>query len=94
MDMELDKKIIDIIDFNSTTFSNQGNLEFLGDDKETIENYLVAFNRSNIQDIDIENLRKILSHNLSILIRNNANTIHQTDYKKLCCLYDKLKYGW
>lgn len=92
---ELNQKIVEIIEFEKDTFLNKGNLEFLGDDKTVIESYLSSYHNDNIGEIDFEKFRLILKKNLRVLLnKQTTHATNQTDYKRLCCLYDKLKYGW
>lgn len=91
---ELNSKIVDIIRFSPQRFDNAGNYDFLGRDKEIIEQYLDDYKSTNLENIDLEIMRQILKRHLNVLLNSTINSVHQGDYKKLCCLYDKLKYGW
>jgi hypothetical protein len=91
---DLSQKINNIIQFTPQSFVNQGNLEFLSDDKEQIEVFLKYFQENKIAEIDLEAFRLILKKHLKVLTEVGNHAVHQTDFKRLCCLYDKLKYGW
>lgn len=93
--LNLDQKIINIIEFDYSNFINRGNLDFLGEDKEQIEQFFKLFYEKKIDEIDIESFRKVLKKYLKILNDGRSNqTTNKTDFKRLCCLFDKLKYGW
>lgn len=94
-DASLGKKIIDIIDFDQDALSPQANLDFLAEHKQTVEQYLDAFKKNRFDEIDFDYFRKILKSHLDVLAADgSANPLQQTDFKKLCCLYDRLRYGW
>ena len=92
---DLDPKIVNIIEFNYTNLSNRGNLDFLEDDKEQIEQFLELFKQKKTNEIDIEIFRSTLKKYLKILNDTRSTQVtHKTDFKRLCCLFDKVKYGW
>lgn len=88
----LNQKIKDIIEFNYENLSNKGNLDFLGADKIKIETFLKNFRDDENGGTNLEEFRLILKNNLKVLATKQI--MNQTDYKRLCCLFDRLKYGW
>lgn len=91
----LNKKIKNIIEFDYENLSNKGNLDFLEDDKEQIREYLKLFQENKFSEINIEIFREILKKHFKILNDNSSGQVtNKTDFKRLCCLFDRLKYGW
>ena len=92
---DLNQKIKNIIEFDYENLSNKGNLDFLADEKEQMKSFLKSFQENNIEEIEIEMFRKILKKHFRILNDGSSTQVtNKTDFKRLCCLYDKLKYGW
>jgi len=91
----LNQKIKNIIEFNYENLTNKGNLDFLEEDKEKIQSILELFKDNNLDSIDLEEFRAILKKHFKILNdKSSTQTTNKTDFKRFCCLFDKLKYGW
>jgi len=92
---DLNQKIKNIIEFDYENLSNKGNLDFLADEKEQMTAEAISIIKNNIEEIEIEMFRKILKKHFRILNDGSSTQVtNKTDFKRLCCLYDKLKYGW
>jgi len=93
LDEDLHKKIINIINFDNSKYKYRSNLNYFEEDKTFIENIFKYLENNDNSKINLEKLQNFLKENKSIL--NNKDKINEkTDYKKLACLYDRLKYGW
>jgi hypothetical protein len=59
------------------------------------DNHFIWLFKNNKEEskIDLNKFREILHLNLNILEKKKP-VQHQTYYKKLSCLYDKLRYGF
>jgi len=92
-DKKLHKKIIDIINFNTENYKYKSNLNYFEEDKTFIENIFKHLESNDNNKINLEKLQNFLKENKSIL-NDEKHTTERTDYKRLACLYDRLKYGW
>jgi len=90
---KLHKKIIGIIKFNIENYKYKSNLNYFEEDKEVIEKIFKYLENNERDKINHEKLQNFLKENKSIL-NNDKHTTEKTDYKRLACLYDRLKYGW
>lgn len=89
----LSNKLTTIIEFTNDDFitNMRTNLDFFSDpgDKAVIESIVNAVKNNQTFSIDVDNFKEILEKYLSIL---ESNSLQGTDFKVLCCLYDRLKY--
>lgn len=89
----LSNKLIKIIEFTNDDFlkNMRTNLDFFNDpdDKKVIESIVSAVKNNKTFIIKVDDFKNILIKYLSIL---ENNSLQATDFKVLCCLYDRLKY--
>jgi len=89
----LHQKIINIIEFDYDKYMYRSNLNYFEEDKTFIENIFKYLKNNEKDKINLEKFQNFLKENKSIL-NDEKHISEKTDYKKLACLYDRLKYGW
>lgn len=93
LDEDLHQKIINIIDFDINKYRPKSNLEYFIEDKMFIEKIFKFIVNEEFKEINMRKLQNILQDYKSVL-NNKGKVNEKTDYKRLACLYDRLKYGW
>ncbi|MEA2049808.1 MAG: hypothetical protein U9O56_03680, partial [Campylobacterota bacterium] len=66
---------------------------YFEDDSVFIEKVFTNIENNEYQNIDLERFKGFLTINKDLL-KDKSNPTANTYYKKLACLYDRLKYGW
>lgn len=90
-DNELHKNIEEIIEQDSPFYKITPS--YFEDDKVFIEKMYTFLDAKQYTKIDLERFQNFLVINKKYL-NDKSNQTANTYYKKLACLYDRLKYGW
>jgi len=90
-EFKLHKNIIEVIE-QDTNFYNI-TLTFFKEDAVFITNVFSHLENNNLKEIDLDRFQSFLTLNKALL-KDKSNQTANGYYKKLACLYDRLKYGW
>jgi len=91
IDKNLHKSINDIIELDSTYYKITAS--YFEDDKVFIEKLFNNLDNHKYKEIDLERFQSFLIINKNCL-NDKLNPTAYNYYKRLACLYDRLKYGW
>jgi len=87
----LHQNIVEIIEQDISVYKIT--LTYFEEDKVLIQKIFDSLERKEYSTIDLERFSSFLSLNKAYL-KDKSNVTGQSYYKKMACLYDRLKYGW